>query len=250
MNNSITGILLAAGMGTRLGDITRNMPKSIIPVGEHALIWYAIHFMRRLGVQRIIVVGGFEFEKLKSTVQDIDNEVDIYENTEFQKGNIFTLKKALDNVSSGGFLLTHVDHIFRNGIVDKVKEQLGDEITLFTDTDRVLTNDDMKVKTDTDETGKYFVEASKQLTEFDCGYVGLTYCPEHHVDRYKLAVQEAIEKYGDKAVTEHAMQSIAQNPPPRIRVGDMSGFKWLEIDIPEEYERAKQEIAENASLYT
>ena len=64
MNKPITGILLAAGMGTRLGNITTHLPKSIVPVGDKPLIWYAIHLMRRLGVDRIIVIGGFEYEIL------------------------------------------------------------------------------------------------------------------------------------------------------------------------------------------
>jgi len=247
MRDNITGILLAAGLGTRLGDITADIPKSIIPLQGRPLIWYAIHAMRRIGVNRIIVVGGFEFEKLKRAALESDANVEIYENPDYTKGNIFTLKTALDHIESGGFLLTHVDHVFQNGILDTVKEQMEDEIMVFTDTDRNLTDDDMKVKTD--EAGKFFVEASKKLTDYNCGYVGLTYCSAQHLDHYKSAVKEAIVQYGEKAVTEHAMQSIANNPPPRIHVGDISGFKWLEIDFPEEYERAKEELALHEEQY-
>ena len=245
--NDIVGIIPAAGMGTRLREITSNTPKAIVEVGDQPLIWYSIEFMRKVGIKRIIVVGGFEFDKLKKVVQGIDGKIEILENTEYKKGNLLTLEKALGHVDHEGFLMTHVDHIFSSDIVEKVANQLHDEITIFTDNDRKLGADDMKVETD--ESGRLLRKVSKDLDDYTLGYVGLTYCPSNYVGEYKEIIKKVKEAHGERAVTEQAMQMVANLKEKDIFIGDISGSRWLEIDTVEELGRAEKEIQINNFLY-
>ena len=53
-------IILAAGMGTRLGNHTENIPKAMLPVRGEALIQRQMAILRRVGLEDIVVVTGYK----------------------------------------------------------------------------------------------------------------------------------------------------------------------------------------------
>jgi choline kinase len=246
MQEKLTGIILAAGMGTRLGDLTKAMPKALIEVDGEPLIVYAINFLKRIGVDKIIVVGGFHFDDLKKIVNSIDSKIEIYQNKNYQQGNLYTLDTVLDKIDNN-FLLMNVDHIYHKEIAAKVKDQLTNSIIAFTDHDRKLGDDDMKVLTDSNK--KYVSQISKKLTDYNLGYVGMTFCSLDFLVKYKQAVEDAKIKYSDQAVVENVLQILSDNNSKNVLVGDISGYKWLEIDFPEELDQAKHEVSLSKYLY-
>jgi 2-aminoethylphosphonate-pyruvate transaminase len=242
---SITAILLAAGRGTRLGNITENCPKQLLVINGRPLIEYAIAFLKEIGVSEIVVCGGHFFDDVKRTVFGIDRRIKVYRNSDLDKNSLY----ALDYFPGGlkdSFLLMNTDHIYRKEIAGKIKSQLRDSIVAFTDYDRELFDDDMKVMTTDD--GRFVVNISKQLSQFNRGYVGITYCPKNKIEIYKKAIEKTKERFGDKAVVENVLQVLADGGE-EVVVGDISGSTWHEIDFPDELERAKKEIAMNSDFY-
>ncbi len=244
MNKDITGIILAAGMGTRLKDLTKETPKALIEVQDRPLIQYAINFQKRLGINKIIIVGGFYFNDLKAVINSIDPAIEVFQNTDYKKGNLYTLDTVLEKINTSFFLM-NVDHIYHKDIAEKVRSQFIDDIVAFTDDDRQLGDDDMKVLTDNNRKIK---KISKQLDEFNLGYVGMTYCDETCLDQYKQMVEKTKVINGENAVVENVLQNFADFGAS-ITVGDISGFGWHEIDFQDELEKARVEISKNPNLY-
>ncbi|XP_078417076.1 translation initiation factor eIF2B subunit gamma isoform X2 [Cetorhinus maximus] len=56
-------VLMAAGGGSRMMDLTANIPKPLLPVGNKPLIWYPLNLMERLGFEEVIVVTTREVQK-------------------------------------------------------------------------------------------------------------------------------------------------------------------------------------------
>lgn len=243
----MTGIILAAGMGERLGKLTKNLPKALIKICGKPLVSYAIDFLRRLGADKIIIIGGFEFDKLKKAVKKIDKNVIICDNKNYKIGNLYSLEKALECVNEN-FLLWHVDHIFPKSDAERVRNFLEDKILAFCDdgAGRGL-EDEMKVLTK--DSGKKLEKVSKKIKNYDLAYVGITYCPLHFLDLYKEALSSAKIKYESKAKTEDVMQIIANGLLADVFIADISGHKWFEIDYPQELEVAKKGISLNPDLY-
>jgi len=238
-------VLLAAGLGSRLGTLTRDLPKALISVGGKALLLHAVSFATRLRPSRIIVVGGFCFPQVKETLDGFRAgdkaaaalPMELVENTQFRDGNLVSLLTAWPLINEG-FLVMNVDHIYRPAIAEVVAPDV-DRVTAFIDTDRTLGNDDMKVERDS---GGRIVAIAKTLTKFDCGYVGMTRVPTGLLGRYSEEADRALVEDGRAIHVERILGRLAKTDfAPTCR--DISGHGWLEVDTPDERAAAEAALA-------
>jgi choline kinase len=232
-------VLLAAGLGSRLGTLTRELPKALISVGGRPLLAHALDFAARLRPTRIVVVGGFGFPQVERELASFrgDRPVELVENTHFRDGNLVSLLTAKSRLDDG-FLVMNVDHIYRPAIADVVAGE-SERVTAFIDTDRKLGDDDMKVERGPD--GRV-VAIAKTLTKYDCGYVGMTRVPGPMLGRYFAEADRALAEEGRAIHVERILARLAQTADaPACR--DISGHGWLEVDTPDERAAAERALA-------
>jgi choline kinase len=229
-------IVLAAGTGSRLGEITKARTKGMVPVKGKRLIDYLLEFFEIEFFDEILVVGGFHYEDLKEHIDKRNlTNLRVLENKDYLKGNIFTLTRALNEFSNDSFLITNVDHIYPRKMFVKMEGSFR-SITAMCDFDRTLTNDDMKVKL---RKGSTIELIRKDLTEFDCGYIGMTYVDKTANGIYRDAVKKALEKFGEKAVAENVLQILANDANTAPLICDLSGIGWYEVDTEEDLKKAE-----------
>lgn len=247
----MNALILAAGTGSRLLSATRELPKALVPVRGRPLIEYTLDFARAMGCSEISVVGGFYFDKLQQHLQPIGASLRIFENREFLKGNALSLMAAL-TAQNDAFILLNVDHIYPKRLALKIAENVPHRtsITAFVDFDRPLGDDDMKVQLAAAHAGRraarVIQKISKNLHEFDAGYIGMAYVPQQQLTRYKSAAQAVVEQ-DESAVVEHILQwLIDHGHPPEIF--DASGIRWLEVDNQNDLRNAER-ILKNVDNY-
>jgi choline kinase len=231
-------VLLAAGLGSRLGKLTERIPKALIPVGGLPLLAYAVRFARAAGASDITVVGGFGFPQVREEVERRALPVRLIENTAFRDGNLVSLMAARPYLS-GELLLMNIDHIYRPAVA-AIVAPTAHEVTAFIDTDRTLGADDMKVARD--EAGRVR-EISKTLASWDAGYVGMTKVPAAAHARYWATADAALAEEGRAIHVERVLGRLATTDAPPV-CRDISGHGWLEVDLPEERERAEEALRE------
>jgi choline kinase len=235
-------VLLAAGLGSRLGALTAALPKALINVADAPLVSHVLRFAAHLQPTQILVVGGFGFPLVEAEIARIRASehpaarlpLELVENTRFRDGNLISLMAARPRIQ-GEFVLCNVDHIYRAAIAEVVRPA-ATEVTAFIDTDRRLGADDMKVERDA--AGRVH-KIAKTLTTFDCGYVGMTRVPGAALDRYFAMADRALAEDGPAIHVERVLARLAETASPPV-CRDISGHGWLEVDTPDERAHAEE----------
>ena len=109
-------IILAAGMGRRLGELTKNNTKCMVQVNGTALIDRLLLQLSRLDLKRVVIVVGYEGKKLREyigTRYDHLLHIEYVNNPVYDKtNNIYSLALAKDHLQEDDTLLIESDLIF------------------------------------------------------------------------------------------------------------------------------------------
>uniref|UniRef100_A0A9J8AHG9 Translation initiation factor eIF2B subunit gamma n=1 Tax=Cyprinus carpio carpio TaxID=630221 RepID=A0A9J8AHG9_CYPCA len=71
----LQAVLMAAGGGSRMMDLTYNTPKPLLPVGNRPLIWYPLNLLERVGFEEVIVITTKEVQKALSADHRLKTDV-------------------------------------------------------------------------------------------------------------------------------------------------------------------------------
>ncbi|MBI4125657.1 MAG: phosphocholine cytidylyltransferase family protein [Deltaproteobacteria bacterium] len=229
-------LILAGGQGDRLNHLTQNQPKVLVNVAGRALISYTLEFLQNSRIAEIGVVVGYQAPLCIDFLKKHYPSVRIFQTPHFDKGSLLGMQCTL-SILDDDFLLCNADHIYPKHLLDVLLKQ-SKGITAACDFDRPLVADDMKIKRGRQGT----IQAiHKTLKDYDGGYIGMTYCPASKLSTYLSARETALAKLGPKASVEMILGDLAARGEP-ITIADTSGIRWLEIDTPEDLEKAEQAI--------
>ena len=116
-------IILAAGMGKRLKELTQNNTKCMVKVNGVSLIDRLLHQLEKQHLSRIVIVVGYEGQKLidyiatlgiKTPISYVDNAV--YDKT----NNIYSLALAKNYLMEEDTLLFESDVIIEDSAIDEL----------------------------------------------------------------------------------------------------------------------------------
>ena len=114
-------IILAAGMGKRLKDLTQNNTKCMVQVNGVTLIERMLHQIDSRNFERIIIVVGYEGQKLVDFIATLDVKTPIVyiNNPIYDKtNNIYSLALAKQYLIEDDTLLFESDLIFEGSLID------------------------------------------------------------------------------------------------------------------------------------
>ena len=116
-------IILAAGMGKRLGDLTKDNTKCMIKVNGTYLIDRLLSQLDSLNLERIILVIGYQGEKLRTHIekQSRNTPIEYIYNPVYNKtNNIYSLYLAKEELQKQDTLLIESDLIFEDTLFHKI----------------------------------------------------------------------------------------------------------------------------------
>ncbi len=100
-------VILAAGMGRRLKDITLDIPKPLLKIANTTIIHYLVSCLKEIGVKEIYVVTGYKSRMLK---KKLGNQVKYIHNKKFKSTNsIYSLYLAKSYLQNSNFILANGD---------------------------------------------------------------------------------------------------------------------------------------------
>lgn len=228
-------IILAAGMGKRLKELTRDNTKCMVKVNGVTLIERMLRQIERENVSRIVIVTGYEGQKLreyidtlgiKTPIVFIDNP--IYDKT----NNIYSLALASEQLCEDDTLLFESDLIFEDAVLDELVNDPRETLALVDKYEAWM--DGTCVKLNDDDTIEAFVPGKKFVFEEIPEYyktVNLYKFSRDFSRNYYVPFLKAYEKaLGENEYYEQVLRVITMLDEPVIKAKRLSGQKWYEID--------------------
>ena len=228
-------IILAAGMGRRLKELTKNNTKCMVKVNGVTLIDRMLHQIENQHLSRIIIVVGYEGQKLIDYIGTLDMQTPIVyiNNPIYDKtNNIYSLALAKDWLVKDDTLLFESDLIFEDSVLDALVTDPRDTLALVDKYESWM--DGTCVKLGADDTIEAFVPGKKfKFNEIKNYYktVNLYKFSKHfsetHYVPFLVAYQSAL---GQNEYYEQVLRVITMLDNPEIKAKRLDGQRWYEID--------------------
>ena len=116
-------IILAAGMGKRLKELTSNATKCMVEVNGVTMIERTLSQLDALNLERIVVVVGYEGKKLMEYIEslEIKTPIEYVDNDVYYKtNNIYSLYLARNYLLEDDTLLLESDIIFESAVLQRL----------------------------------------------------------------------------------------------------------------------------------
>jgi len=131
MRNIKTAVILAAGMGSRLQDITNDMlPKGLIKVNGKSLVERSIEKLRSLGIEKVYIVTGHLNEFYDELAKE-NNYIQTRKNRKYKATGSMTSLSILEDELKEDFLLLESDLIYEVYGLIKVINYENDDCVLL-----------------------------------------------------------------------------------------------------------------------
>ena len=228
-------MILAAGMGKRLKELTQNNTKCMVKVNGVSLIDRMLHQIQKQNVDRIVIVVGYEREKLKEYIATlgITTPITYIDNPIYDKtNNIYSLSLASDYLCEDDTLLFESDLIFEDSVLDSLVRDPRPTLALVDKYESWM--DGTCVKLDEDDNIEAFVPGKKfkfdeikdyyktvNIYKFSRDFSKTHYVP--FLDAYQKAL-------GENEYYEQVLRVITMLDDPVIKAKRLTGQKWYEID--------------------
>lgn len=248
-------IILAAGMGKRLKELTSEATKCMVKVNGVAMIDRMMGALDKLGLSRIVVVVGYEGKKLMDYIGSlgISTPIVYVNNTVYDKtNNIYSLYLAKDYLVQEDTLLLESDLVFEEAVLQKLIHHPYPSLVLVDKFESWM--DGTVVTLDENDNIQSFVAKR----EFDFNKINEYY---KTVNIYKFS-KEFSELYyvpfleiyckalGTNEYYEQVLKVITFLEDPHIKAVKLTGEKWYEIDDVQDLDIAESIFLEGEEKLT
>ena len=240
-------------MGKRLGEYTKNNTKCMVPVNGTPLIDRTLNQLSKLKLNRVVIVVGYEGQKLMDYLGTERNglRIEYVNNPIYDKtNNIYSLALAKKQLQEDDTLLIESDLIFDDGMFDLLLNNPFPNLALVAkyetwmdgtmvkiDRDNNIVNFVTKAAFDYDEVSSYYktVNIYKFSKEFSCS----KYVP--FLDAYSKAV-------GNNEYYENVLRIISFLSKSDLKALPITNEKWYEIDDKQDLDIAEALFAEEKDV--
>ena len=228
-------IILAAGMGKRLKELTRNNTKCMVEINGVTLINRMLHQIEKQHLSRIVIVVGYEGQKPIDYIDTLDIQTPIvYINNPiyYKTNNIYSLALSKEWLCKDDTLLFESDLIFEDSIIDALLNDQRETLALVDKYEPWMDGTCVKLSSEDDieafVSGKVF-----KFSEADSYYktVNIYKFSRHFSETYYVPFLEAYQSaLGQNEYYEQVLRVITMLDDPVIKAKRLDGQLWYEID--------------------
>ena len=254
-------IILAAGMGRRLGELTKENTKCMVPVNGVRLIDRLLGQLSQLSLNRIIIVVGYKGKELRDYIDSAylssltshhsPLKIEFAENPIYDKtNNIYSLSIVKDKLQEDDTLLIESDLIFSDRLFPMLLDNPYPNLALVAKYESWM--DGTMVRLDEDQNIVNFV--SKEA--FDYADVDSYY---KTVNIYKLSREFLQHQYvpfldaytkavGNNEYYENVLRIISMLNSHNMKALPIGNERWYEIDDKQDLDIAEAIFADDQDV--
>ena len=250
-------IILAAGMGKRLKELTRDNTKCMVKVNGVALIDRMLNQLEQHNLSRIVIVVGYHGQKLIDYIGTLNIKTPIVyvNNPDYDKtNNIYSLALAKDWLCKEDSLLFESDLIFEDSVIEELISDPRETLALVDKYESWMDGTCMKLGAD--DSIEAFLPGNKITFNETKDYyktVNIYKFSRHFSETHYVPFLEAYRTaLGQNEYYEQVLRVITMLDDPEIKAKRLTGQSWYEIDdiqdldiaesifTPDEDERVKR----------
>jgi histidinol-phosphate/aromatic aminotransferase/cobyric acid decarboxylase-like protein/CTP:phosphocholine cytidylyltransferase-like protein len=247
-------IILAAGMGRRLGELTKENTKCMVPVNGVTLIDRLLGQLSGLELNRVIIVVGYQGQKLIDYIgkrYDDKLKIEFADNPIYDKtNNIYSLSIVKDKLQEDDTLLIESDLIFSDRFFPMILENPYPNLALVAkyeswmdgtmvrlDEEQHIVNFISKEAFDYDNVDSYYKTVN--IYKFSKDFLQYKYVP--FLDAYTKAV-------GNNEYYENVLRIISMLNSHNMKALPVGNEKWYEIDDKQDLDIAEALFADDKDV--
>jgi choline kinase len=234
-------IILAAGLGRRLGQ---DLPKCLLKFNGKTLLERHIDNLRAGGIDEILIVVGYEAQAICDEIKVLGaDQVSTVYNPDYEQGSVLSLWHAREYLGCGqDMLLMDGDVMYHPHILERLVKtdvpncflldrdfEMGEEPVKLCVREGVLVEFRKQLAADLTYD---FAGESVGFFKFNSGLArSLAACTEEYITTGRRT-----EPY------EEAIRDLLLESPTVFGYEDITGLAWVEIDFPQDIQRAQTQI--------
>ena len=228
-------VILAAGMGKRLGKLTKGNTKCMIEVGGETLISRLLRQLDKHALSKIILVVGYKAQELKdylATLQ-VQTPIEFVENTVYDKtNNIYSLYLAKDYLTTEDTLLFESDLIMEDAVISKLIEHpyldlaLVDKYESWMDGTVVTLDEENRIQ-------RFIPNGQFKYEEIPSYYKTVNvykFSQQFSANMYVPFLEAYCTALGKNEYYEQVLRVITMLDNSGMRALPLTGEQWYEID--------------------
>ena len=228
-------IILAAGMGRRLGELTNDNTKCMLQVNGVRLIHRILDSIYETGIRRVVLVVGYKAENVKELIGNEYRGMEIIyvENSVYDKtNNIYSLFLAREYLTADDTILLESDLIFESRILTKI---INDPYPTLALVDKYESWMDGTVVTLDEESNivEFLSKDKFKYSDIERYYKTVNiykFSKDFSETHYVPFLEAYCHALGNNEYYEQVLKVITLLDESPLKALPLSGEKWYEID--------------------
>jgi choline kinase len=243
--------ILAAGVGQRLGKDGEIQPKCLLRFNGKSLLERHLNYLRHYQIDEVVIAVGYQAQRIQDEIRALgaENWVSTVYNPEYTKGSVISLWTLCQHLAdSDRLLLMDADVLYDRQIIERlVKTNISNCFLL----DRDFEAGDEPVKLCVKD--GYLVEFRKQVPlnlayDFAGESVGFFRLENAIAHRLANRTEQYIAEGLHDQPYEEVIRDLLLETPEIFGYEDITGLPWIEIDFPQDIQRAQNETLPKIEL--
>ena len=247
-------IILAAGMGRRLGELTKENTKCMVPVNGVRLIDRLLTQLSQLNLSRVLIVVGYQGQRLIDHIGDHYADrlnIEYAENPVYDKtNNIYSLSLVKEQLQEDDTLLIESDLIFSDRLFQLITEDKNPNVALVAKYESWM--DGTMVCIDSDRNIVNFVPKSAfNYSDIDTYYKTVNiykFSKEFARNRYVPFLEAYTKAVGNNEYYENVLRIISLLNSNDLKALPIGTEKWYEIDDKQDLDIAEALFADEKDV--